>query len=45
MMGWEKPVWERPNFYHSEAISTALDECLLSAGLGVDELDVVDLYS
>lgn len=38
-------VWERPNFYHSEAISTALDECLLSAGLGVDELDAVDLYS
>lgn len=40
-----KTVWERPNFHYSEAISATLDECLLSAGLGVDELDAVDLYS
>lgn len=40
-----KTVWERPKFYHSEAISVALEECLLSAGIGVDELDAVDLYS
>lgn len=38
-------VWERPNFFHSDAISVALDECLGSSGLGIDDVDAFDLYS
>lgn len=38
-------VWERPNFYHSEAISLALDGCLASSGLKADDVDALDLYS
>lgn len=37
--------WERPNFHHSEAISTALDECLACSGLKMDDIDALDLYS
>lgn len=38
-------VWERPNFYHSEAISAALDGCLASSGLKINDIDALDLYS
>lgn len=37
--------WERPNFHHSEAISTTLDECLEVSGLKIDDIDALDLYS
>lgn len=37
--------WERPNFHRSGAISIALDECLACSGLGIDEIDALDLYS
>ncbi|KUI54536.1 hypothetical protein VP1G_01897 [Cytospora mali] len=37
--------WERPNFHHSEAISTALEECLTFSGIKMDNIDALDLYS
>ncbi|KUI63541.1 hypothetical protein VM1G_10193 [Cytospora mali] len=37
--------WERPNFHHSEAISTALDECLAFSGMKMDNIGALDLYS
>ncbi|CAN8101995.1 unnamed protein product [Discula destructiva] len=37
--------WERPNFYHSEAIAAALDGCLEASGLSIDSVDALDLYS
>lgn len=41
----QQAVWERPNFYHSQAISVALDECLEASGLKIDDMDALDLYS
>lgn len=37
--------WERPNFYHSDAISIALDECISLSGVTLADIDVLDLYS
>lgn len=37
--------WERPNFHHSDAISTALDECFSLSGVTLADIDVLDLYS
>lgn len=37
--------WERPNFYHSDAISIALDECLSLSGVTLRDIDILDLYS
>ncbi|KAF3766819.1 acetyl-CoA acetyltransferase [Cryphonectria parasitica EP155] len=37
--------WERPNFFHSEAISLALDDCMASSGVKIDDIDALDLYS
>ncbi|KAJ4385587.1 hypothetical protein N0V93_010016 [Gnomoniopsis smithogilvyi] len=37
--------WERPSFYHSEAISVSLDGCLGASGLKIDDIDALDLYS
>lgn len=37
--------WERPNFHHSDAISIALDECVLHSGVRIEDIDVLDLYS
>lgn len=41
----KESFWERPNFYRSEAMSTALDECLAISGLKMDDVDALDLYS
>lgn len=39
------PVSERPTFYESPAIRAVAEETLAMAGLGVDELAHIDLYS
>lgn len=41
----KEKFWERPNFHHSEAISTALDDCLACSGMRMDNIDALDLYS
>lgn len=40
-----KPVWHRPNFHTSPAISKSLDQCLATSGLGKDDIDLYDFYS
>ncbi|KAJ5135352.1 uncharacterized protein N7515_004630 [Penicillium bovifimosum] len=37
--------WERPNFFHSTAISKALDTCLSVSQLTSKEIDLYDFYS
>lgn len=37
--------WERPDFHHSEAISTTLDECLAFSDVKIGDIDALDLYS
>ncbi|KAF7923695.1 uncharacterized protein EAE98_007513 [Botrytis deweyae] len=37
--------WERPNFYSSEALETALDSALDVSGLETKDIDVFDFYS
>ncbi|PSR81431.1 hypothetical protein BD289DRAFT_462123 [Coniella lustricola] len=41
----EEQFWRRPNFFQSQAISLALDECLAISDLTIDEIDALDLYS
>lgn len=38
-------VWERPNFYSSEALETSLDAALDVSGLKTDDINLFDLYS
>ena len=40
-----QPVWERPNFYSSPAISRSLDACLEVSDLTKEAVDLIDLYS
>ncbi|KAJ5823879.1 hypothetical protein N7447_006219 [Penicillium robsamsonii] len=40
-----KDFWNRPNFYSSGAIASALDLCFQSAGLCKDDIDLFDFYS
>lgn len=41
----KESFWQRPTFYHSEAISIALDDCLTCSGLKINDIDALDLYS
>lgn len=38
-------VWERPNFYSSEALETSLDSALDVSGLETKDIDIFDFYS
>jgi hypothetical protein len=41
----DHPVWERPNFHSSPAISRSIDAALLSAGCHAAQMDLFDIYS
>ncbi|KAL2699355.1 hypothetical protein AAEP93_009330 [Penicillium crustosum] len=40
-----KDFWDRPNFYTSQAIVSALDLCFHSSGLSKDDIELFDFYS
>ncbi|CAI7670733.1 unnamed protein product [Penicillium viridicatum] len=40
-----KDFWDRPNFYTSRAIASALDLCFHSSRLSKDDIDLFDFYS